>query len=139
MFRLNKLTILNLKWILISGLFISINSCQYDPSDINISFNECEYMLLDTNVVIVDVRTQSEIKEGFIYGARFMNFYDNDFKDQISTLDKQKPTIVYCQKGGRSLKTCKMMQEMGFERVYNLEGGSYGWFMHGKKMTISEK
>ena len=96
-------------------------------------------MLLDTNVVLIDVRTQSEIKQGFISGARFINFYDNDFKEQISNLDKQKSTIVYCQKGGRSLKACEMMQEIGFDRVYNLEGGAYGWFMHGKKMVIPEK
>ena len=139
MFRIKFIRKLILKWTLIIGFFLSISSCQYDSSDINISFNECEYMLLDTNVVLIDVRTQSEIKQGFISGARFINFYDNDFKEQISNLDKQKSTIVYCQKGGRSLKACEMMQEIGFDRVYNLEGGAYGWFMHGKKMVIPEK
>ena len=124
-------------------LFISISifiyACKADASDINISFNECEYKLLDTSLVLVDVRTASEIKEGYIKNALFINFYDDDFSQQISMLDKSKPTIIYCQKGGRSLKACKIMLDMGFSEVYNLEGGAYGWFMHGKKMVISEK
>ena len=124
-------------------LFISISifiyACKADDSDINISFNECEYKLLDTSFVLVDVRTASEIKEGYIKNALFINFYDDDFSQQISMLDKSKPTIIYCQKGGRSLKACKIMLDMGFSEVYNLEGGAYGWFMHGKKMVIPEK
>jgi len=106
-------------------LFISISifiyACGYDTSNINLSFNECEYKLLDSSLVLVDVRTASEIKQ------------------QISMLDKNKPTIIYCQKGGRSLKACQIMLDMGFSEVYNLEGGAYGWFMHGKKMVIPEK
>ena len=124
-------------------LFISISifiyACGYDTSNINLSFNECEYKLLDSSVVLVDVRTASEIKEGYIKNAIFINFYDTDFSQQISMLDKNKYTIIYCQKGGRSLKACQIMLDMGFSEVYNLEGGAYGWFMHGKKMVIPEK
>ncbi len=124
-------------------LFISISifiyACGYDTSNINLSFNECEYKLLDSSLVLVDVRTASEIKEGYIENAIFINFYDDDFSQQISMLDKNKPTIIYCQKGGRSLKACQIMLDMGFSEVYNLEGGAYGWFMHGKKMVIPEK
>ena len=125
------------------ALFISISifiyACGYDTSNINLSFNECEYKLLDSSLVLVDVRTASEIKEGYIKNAIFINFYDDDFSQQISMLDKNKPTIIYCQKGGRSLKACQIMLDMGFSEVYNLEGGAYGWFMHGKKMVIPEK
>ncbi len=125
------------------ALFISISifiyACGYDTSNINLSFNECEYKLLDSSLVLVDVRTASEIKEGYIENAIFINFYDDDFSQQISMLDKNKPTIIYCQKGGRSLKACQIMLDMGFSEVYNLEGGAYGWFMHGKKMVIPEK
>ena len=128
-----------IKLVFFSCFFLSLNSCEYDPADIDLTFNECEYMLLDSGVVLIDVRTRSEIKEGYIERARFINFYDADFRQQIATLDKDEPTIIYCQKGGRSFKTCKMMQEMGFKEVYNLEGGAYGWFMHGKKMIIPEK
>ena len=125
------------------ALFISISifiyACGYDTSNINLSFNQCEYKLLDSSLVLVDVRTASEIKEGYIKNAIFINFYDDDFSQQISMLDKNKPTIIYCQKGGRSLKACQIMLDMGFSEVYNLEGGAYGWFMHGKKMVIPEK
>ena len=139
MLWMKKTRSLVLELAFVLGFFLSMSSCEYDPSDINITFNECEYMLLDSNVVLIDVRTRSEIKEGYIGRARFINFYDDDLSEQLSELDKEKPTIVYCQKGGRSLKTCKMMQEMGFTKVYNLEGGAYGWFMHGKKMVIPKK
>ena len=76
---------------------------------------------------LIDVRTPEEYAQGTIQNAVNMNFHGDDFENQLNTLDKTKPVFVFCQVGGRSLKSAKKMQAMGFEKVYELEVGYSGW------------
>jgi rhodanese-related sulfurtransferase len=82
---------------------------------------------------ILDVRTPEEWAAGIIKGATKMNFYGDDFKTQLETLDKNKPVYVYCKSGGRSGKATKQMKQMGFTAVYNLNGGMGAWASAGNE------
>ena len=55
---------------------------------------------------------------------------------KIKNLDKTIPYLVHCQSGGRSMKAFKLMQSLGFKRVYHLDGGMLAWKKLGK--TIQE-
>lgn len=79
------------------------------------------------NVQLVDVRTPDEYRSGHIAGAVNINYYDADFAQQITHLDKEKPVMVYCAVGGRSGKAAAKLTEMGFKNVTDLEGGMNAW------------
>ena len=79
------------------------------------------------NPQLIDVRTPEEYTGGTIGDAVNMNFHSDDFEQNLNSLDKSKPVFVFCQAGGRSLKSAKMMQELGFQEVYELEVGYSGW------------
>lgn len=82
----------------------------------------------DGNAVIIDVRTEAEIAEGFIPGALHMDIYKGqEFIDAIKELDTDKNYYIYCRSGARSGQTCSIMKELGFESTYNLEGGFMNW------------
>ena len=84
----------------------------------------------DTNkdIVILDVRTPEEYNnEGHINGAILINVQSNNFKDEVNKLDKNKKYIVYCKGGVRSLTACKIMEQLGFKNLINLEGGIINW------------
>lgn len=83
--------------------------------------------LKQTGVQLLDVRTPSEYSAGHINQAKNMNIYDPTFRDQAAKLDKTKPVAVYCKAGSRSMKAAQVLQEMGFKRIYNLEGGYLSW------------
>ena len=87
------------------------------------------------NGQILDVRTPEEWAGGTIKGATKMNFFDEDFKTQLNQLDKNKAVYVYCKSGGRSGKATKMMKEMGFTTVYNLNGGFGAWTSAGNEIV----
>lgn len=72
---------------------------------------------------LLDVRTPEEVAEGALEGAQNINFYDTDFKDKLSKLDKNKPVFVYCRSGGRSGKCAQMCKDMGFKEIYDMKGG----------------
>lgn len=77
---------------------------------------------------VLDVRTIEEHQDGFIAGAMQYDYYEtNSFKAALNSLDKDKTYYIYCRSGGRSGTTLDMMQQMGFMKVYNLEGGMLAW------------
>lgn len=84
--------------------------------------------------IIIDVRTPEEYAQGHLANALLMNIYDTDFEERIKQLDPKKTYYVYCRSGGRSMQAAKLMEKLGFERVYNLAGGIVAW--HAAQRTI---
>ncbi|MEO8666131.1 MAG: rhodanese-like domain-containing protein [Ignavibacteria bacterium] len=82
-------------------------------------------------LVVLDVRTAKEFESGHIKDAVNIDFYDADFKDSLSKLDKNKTYFVYCKLGGRSNSACSILSELGFEKLYNLKGGIVDWTAQG--------
>lgn len=76
---------------------------------------------------LLDVRTQEEYDNGHLEGSTLLDFYDSNFKKQLSKLDKTKPVFVYCAVGGRSASTVTALTTMGFKEVYDLKGGIKRW------------
>lgn len=82
----------------------------------------------DDNAVILDVRTENEYNDGIIANAINIDIYEGQgFMEKIEALDKSKNYYVYCRSGARSAKACEVMESIGFENAYNLEGGILGW------------
>ena len=81
--------------------------------------------LIDTaeTGLVLDVRTDREFAMGHIRGAAQIDFYRDDFREELAKLDANAPVYVYCRSGNRSGQATNMMKSMGFKTVYNLEGG----------------
>ncbi len=77
--------------------------------------------------IVLDVRTPKEIKGGHIEGAKFANFYDADFAEQLTKLDRQTPYLIHCKGGGRSTKALTTLKELGFTNITHMDGGLDGW------------
>jgi len=82
----------------------------------------------DNNAVVLDVRTDAEVADGIIPNAIHLDIYKGqEFIDALEDLDKSKSYYVYCRSGNRSGKACQIMEQLGFEKAYNLEGGMLQW------------
>lgn len=82
----------------------------------------------DNNGVILDVRTEDEYNRGIIPGAINIDIYKGQgFIDEVEKLDKTKSYYVYCAAGARSGNACNVMNKMGFDSAYNLNGGISQW------------
>jgi phage shock protein E len=82
-----------------------------------------EKLAAATDPIVLDVRTPAEVAEGTLPNATVIDFFDDNFKEQLEKLDHTKPVFVYCKAGGRSGQAMSMMKEMGFSEVYDLIGG----------------
>src|SRR5688572_4180333 len=54
------------------------------------------------DLVILDVRTPEEFSRGHLKNAILIDKYATDFEASIKALDRNKPYLLYCAKGGRS-------------------------------------
>ncbi|GAB2767182.1 rhodanese-like domain-containing protein [Salinimicrobium soli] len=87
-----------------------------------------EKIASDDNAVILDVRTQQEVEEGYIPNAKNIDIYKaHEFLEELDKLDKSKNYYVYCRSGARSAQACKVMDQKGFHETYNLLGGFSQW------------
>lgn len=121
-------------------LFLSIlffTSCeskqesnQNEDSFKNLTVEEV-IILLEANpdIIVIDVRTPDEIAQtGAIENSINIDFKASDFKEKISVLDKDKEYILFCKSGNRSGQASKIMAEMGFSNINNLNNAGYEEF-----------
>jgi rhodanese-related sulfurtransferase len=77
---------------------------------------------------LLDVRTPDEYNAGHIEGAELINFFDEDFVQQVeSRFDKEEPLMLYCRSGNRSAKATAKLKAVGFKEIYDLKGGYKNW------------
>ncbi len=74
----------------------------------------------DGSVTLLDVRTDSERKNGFIPGSVHIPL--DRLRGAMDKLDRQKPVYVNCHSGLRSYIACRILTQNGFD-CYNLSGG----------------
>lgn len=83
------------------------------------------------DLVILDVRTAEEFADGHLEGAIMIDFYRDDFADELAKLDPDVPYLLYCRSGNRSGQTTAIMEELGFSDVADIDGGILAWNQAG--------
>lgn len=87
-----------------------------------------ERLATSDNYLLLDVRTPKEYDESHIEGALNVDILNPEaFETGVSQLDSDKTLMIYCRSGRRSRKAAQKLQEMGFEKIYDLEGGFKSW------------
>ena len=96
-------------------------------------------------VVVIDIRTPYEWNTtGIIEGANKITFFSEQGQPLLADWffeaghilkDKKTPFIIYCAHANRTKSLGQGLVQMGFENVYELEGGiENGWIKKGKKV-----
>lgn len=106
------------------------------PAVKNLKVDEAAKLLAEKKeVVILDVRTPEEFKDGHLKGAINLNIQSKTFKEDVAKLDKSKTYLVNCASGGRSTRACSAMDGLGFTNAFNLEGGFRAWSAAGQPVV----
>ncbi|ULC59070.1 rhodanese-like domain-containing protein [Flaviramulus sp. BrNp1-15] len=93
----------------------------------NISPEQFNSFISGNSVQLIDVRTSNEFNSGHIPNAMNIDFFSDEFVNNINKLDKEAPVFIYCRSGKRSGKSVIDFQKAGFKKIYNLEGGFLKW------------
>ena len=93
----------------------------------NIDTDRFRELTQSPDTVVLDVRQPGEVAQGKIKGAKVINVMSPDFAEKAAQLPRDKTYLVYCRSGNRSALACGKMAGLGFEKLYNLEGGYMAW------------
>ena len=77
----------------------------------------------EDNVLLIDVREESEWVQGHIPGSIHLSkgAIERDIESRVS--DPDRPLILYCGGGFRSILAADSLQRMGYTNVKSMEGG----------------
>ncbi|MDY0260342.1 rhodanese-like domain-containing protein [Desulfovibrio sp.] len=78
-------------------------------------------------LVIVDVRTPAEFREGHLPGAVNMDYFGGPFETQIQSLPKTAPVLLYCRTGNRSGSAYDVMTKAGIGNILHMNEGITKW------------
>ena len=118
---------MNKLFAVVSVVFMLMSSCIIGQTKYDIELDEFEKKMASEKYLLVDVRTVKEFSDRHIKGAINIDYLAENFSIEIQELELESPVLLYCRSGNRSSKAMKIMNELGFKEVYNLEGGIKGW------------
>jgi len=97
----------------------------------NVDVASAKELIKDSTVTILDVRTPGEYATGHIKRSKLIPVAE--LAARISELEslKDKPILVYCHSGNRSLSASHILSKHGFTKVSNLRGGITAWTAGG--------
>ena len=93
--------------------------------------------LLDEDIQLIDMRNSFEYSLGTFknaIGLRLKDFTDlKDRSSDLDLLDKNKKTAIFCTGGIRCEKAGLYLNELGFNKVYQLDGGIINYLNSSEK------
>jgi len=78
-------------------------------------------------VALVDVREADEFADGHVEGSTLnaLSVFDT------SALPRDKPIVLICRSGNRSMTALKAARAAGFKDIWHYKGGVMGWAREG--------
>lgn len=81
----------------------------------------------DPEFVLLDIRTPAEVEAGHLPGAVGLDFRSPTSENELGQGDRKLIYLIYCRTANRSGQALGVMREMGFAKVYNMQGGITLW------------
>lgn len=85
-----------------------------------------EKMKENQKIQLIDVREQSEFREGHIPRAKNIPLGVVSEEMEKYVPEKEEMIYIYCHSGMRSVQACNILMKKGYTNVYNL-GGITSW------------
>jgi len=94
-------------------------------------------LIAEPDVVLLDVRSADEFREGHIAGALHIDQNQSDFMEKAkASLPREKRIAVYCRSGRRSASAAGRLAAEGY-RCINLTGGIMAWQTANRPVTTN--
>lgn len=118
-------------------LFFLVSCELYDKKQIILISDSQLLEILDSDHILVDVRTPEEYDSGYIQNAINYDYYSESFVNEILSLEKNSSIILYCRTDNRSTKTANFLQENGYEKIFVLRDGITEWVKNDNDLTYT--
>lgn len=91
------------------------------------------------NALLVDIREAEELEViHFDDTIEFLHMPMMTLVDRFEELPKDRPLIIVCNDGVRSVKAANLLNYQGYSNAVNLDGGIVQWFRDGLPLVLRE-
>jgi rhodanese-related sulfurtransferase len=80
--------------------------------------------------IVLDVREPEEYEQGHVPGA--INLPQADLASRLDEIPQDRPLVLICRSGARSLRATQFLRQVGFELVMTVQGGTLAWQAGGQ-------
>lgn len=106
----------------------SLASCTHAQQVVQVTSVEAAKIIAsDPKMLILDVRTGDEFKDGHIKNAINIDIKRPDALDKIGKLNHNAKYLVHCRTNHRSKIAVDHMMQSGFKTVTQMSDGFAGW------------
>ena len=122
------------KLILVLTLSFSLNSLStelWTVNELKDSISETEREL-----VLLDVRTQSEYDSGHIKNAINISHEKILESPELLAEYKDNQIVVFCRSGVRAGKVIQLLESLGFDDIIDIDGDMLAWSKAGYSVEI---
>ena len=92
---------------------------------LEVSVHDLKRALGEGSATVVDVREPWEAEIAKIEGARLIPL--SEFAARAKTLPRDRPILIHCHHGGRSMQATQWARQNGYDKVSNVAGGIDAW------------
>ena len=104
------------------------------PTVSHVSTEELAYWLQQGDpVVLIDARKHEEYAVSHLTGAKRASNVE-EARAALEGVTLNSPVVVYCSVGYRSSALVRDIEDLGFTKVFNLEGSIFQWANEGRSV-----
>ncbi len=111
-------------------LALTLTACSSGTAT-TLSPSDFQALTQESGVVTLDVRTPAEFASGHLPDALNLDVESPAFAQGLAQLDPNATYAVYCRSGNRSKTALDQMDQAGFTKVQDLDGGIVAWQSQG--------
>lgn len=114
--------------LLFIAAIVMVVGCSSKSEIGHITTEQLEQRMNQSNpdqTIFIDVREADEFQSGHIEGMRNMPL--STLNETYSQLPKDKEIVIICRSGNRSMQAAELLQDKGYSKVINVDGGMNDW------------
>ena len=100
---------------------------------------ELNQRLNQVNITIIDIRENEELSTGHLPTAIFIPRGFLEIRIESTAPERDQPICLYCGGGNRSALAARSLQELGYTKVFSLEGGISRWIRENRPVSFPKE
>jgi rhodanese-related sulfurtransferase len=105
---------------------------EISPEELNNQINQGK-------ITVIDVRENEELTAGHLPNAIFIPRGFLELRIEATVPERDQTICLYCGGGNRSALAARSLQELGYTKVFSLEGGISRWIRENRPVALPKE
>jgi rhodanese-related sulfurtransferase len=104
-----------------------------------ITSEELNQQINQGKITVIDIRENEELRTGHLPNAIFIPRGFLELRIEATEPERDQAICLYCGGGNRSALAARSLQELGYSKVFSLEGGISRWIRENRRIELPKE